>query len=153
MSSMTFSTDSGNNWSYADTLPVKANITSLLTDGENVYAALYQKGVWRRPIREIVNGIQIDKPHAMPVSYSLKQNYPNPFNPATTITYTLAEENKVSLKVFDILGNDVATLVNRIESGGSHSVSFVANNLPSGIYFYSLRAGSYSETKKMLLLK
>jgi photosystem II stability/assembly factor-like uncharacterized protein len=152
-SSMTFSTDNGNTWSYADTLPVKAGITSLLTDGKYVYAAPYQKGVWRRPIREIVNGIQIDKPHAMPASYSLKQNYPNPFNPTTVIEYSVPERTHVQLLVFNTLGQKVSELVNEEKNAGSYRATFTASHLTSGVYFYTIRAAGYTETKKLMLVK
>jgi hypothetical protein len=86
-------------------------------------------------------------------SYSLSNNYPNPFNPSTKITYTLPERGNVSLKVYDLLGGEVAQLVNGEIEAGSYDISFNAVNLPSGIYFYKLQAGSFIETKKMILLK
>ena len=84
----------------------------------------------------------------------LSQNYPNPFNPTTAIGFSLLAVGNVSLKVFDILGREVATLLNNeILESGEHEVTFNANALPSGIYFYRLTAGEFSETKKLLLLK
>lgn len=88
-----------------------------------------------------------------PTVYSLGQNYPNPFNPTTTISYSLPKNGFVILKVFDILGNVVAALVNETQSAGYYSVNFNASNLPSGIYFYSLTSGSFMVTKKLILLK
>jgi hypothetical protein len=85
--------------------------------------------------------------------YSLEQNYPNPFNPTTTIIYSIKREEFVSLKVFDILGNDIATLVNEIKPAGNHEVEFIAKDIPSGIYFYTLSAGNFTSTKKLILLK
>jgi hypothetical protein len=85
--------------------------------------------------------------------FSLSQNYPNPFNPTTSIQYTLVGDQYVTLKVFDVLGNTVTTLVNEKESAGSHSVTFNADNLTSGIYFYQLKAGQFLVTKKCILLK
>ena len=85
--------------------------------------------------------------------FVLNQNYPNPFNPNTTIKYSIPKAGIVSLKVFDVLGKEVAELVNETKSAGSYSVNFNAVNLPSGVYFYCLRAGSFSETRKLLLLK
>jgi hypothetical protein len=92
------------------------------------------------------------------LSFSLSQNYPNPFNPSTTINYTIASgqlagNNLVTLKIYDILGREVKTLVNEKQSAGSYSVSFNADKLASGIYFYTLRAGNFVQTKKMILLK
>jgi aminopeptidase N len=85
--------------------------------------------------------------------YSLEQNYPNPFNPSTKIKYQIADAGFVSLRVYDMLGNEVATLVNQDKSIGSYEVDFNASNLPSGIYFYTLNAGEFSQTRKMILLK
>ena len=89
----------------------------------------------------------------LPVSYKLDQNYPNPFNPSTTINYSIPKESIVTLKIFNILGQEVKTLVNGEKSPGSYSIRFDASNLSSGIYFYSLRAGDYNQVKKMMLLK
>jgi hypothetical protein len=88
-----------------------------------------------------------------PNSYNLAQNYPNPFNPTTTIKYSIPESGNVSLKVYDILGNEVASLVNEEKVQGVYSVTFDASRLSSGVYFYKIRAGNYFETKKMLLIK
>jgi len=88
-----------------------------------------------------------------PETFSLGQNYPNPFNPATTINYNIASAGKVELKVFDILGREVMTLVNDIQDAGSHSVLFNASNLSSGVYFYRINSGSFSDVKKMILVK
>ena len=84
---------------------------------------------------------------------ALAQNYPNPFNPSTEIRYSLTNESKVSLKVYNALGSEVATLVDRSESAGEHNVNFNADNLPSGTYFYTLKAGMFSQTKRMVLSK
>jgi hypothetical protein len=85
--------------------------------------------------------------------YSLEQNYPNPFNPSTTIKWQLAEDNFVTLKIYDILGNTVASLVNEKMEFGNHQVEFNASSLSSGIYYYKITAGLFTETKKMILLK
>lgn len=89
----------------------------------------------------------------LPLEYSLYQNYPNPFNPTTTIKYDIPDFSFVSLKVYDILGNEVATLVNQQQSAGSYKVDFNGGNLSSGIYFYRIDAGKYSQTKKLMLVK
>ena len=92
------------------------------------------------------------------LNYSLSNNYPNPFNPNTKIKYSIPqnvrrETGNVSLKIYDVLGREVATLVNEEKPAGEYEVEFNAANLPSGIYFYQLKAGQFSETKKMVLLK
>ena len=88
-----------------------------------------------------------------PRKFSLKQNCPNPFNPSTTIQYAISNRQFVTLKVYDILGKEIATLVNGEKSAGSYEIGFNASHLASGIYYYQLRAGDYVETKKMILLK
>ena len=88
-----------------------------------------------------------------PSSFSLEQNYPNPFNPTTTISYELPANSFVSLKVYDILGNEVATLTNEKEDAGSYSVKFDGSKLASGVYFYRLTAGNFVNVKKLVLLK
>ncbi len=87
------------------------------------------------------------------IDFVLFQNYPNPFNPSTTISYHLPERSFVSIKIFDVLGNEVATLVNEEIPDGQYNIEFDASDLTSGIYFYQLNAGSYSAIKKMLLVK
>lgn len=85
--------------------------------------------------------------------FALEQNYPNPFNPLTIIKYSLADESKVVLKVYDILGKEIAILENKVQHSGNYTSEFDGTNLPSGIYFYTLTAGNYSETKKMVLIQ
>jgi hypothetical protein len=88
-----------------------------------------------------------------PAEYSLEQNYPNPFNPSTTINYSLKEKGLVTIKVFDILGNEVKTLLNSEQEAGKYQLEFDASTLASGIYFYTLNAGDFISTKKMIFLK
>ena len=88
-----------------------------------------------------------------PLVFSLEQNYPNPFNPSTSINYSIPANGFITLKVYDVLGNEVAILVSDEKSAGNHVVSFDAVNLSSGLYFYTLQSGSFTETKKMVLLK
>lgn len=85
--------------------------------------------------------------------YSLLPNYPNPFNPRTRITYNLKEASEVQIKIIDILGNEITTLVKEQKSAGTYDVTWNAENLPSGIYFYRLQAGSFVDTRKMILLR
>ena len=86
-------------------------------------------------------------------NFTLEQNYPNPFNPSTTINYTLAERSAVTLKVYDVLGNEVATLVNSTKEAGKHNVNFNASGLSSGLYIYTINTGNFTSSKKMMLLK
>lgn len=98
----------------------------------------------------ITGGIQTV---TIPNYYSLSQNYPNPFNPTTKISYTLPKAGNVELKVYDLLGREVATLVNETKQPGMYSVDFNASNLASGVYFYSIKANDFSAVKKMILVK
>ena len=85
--------------------------------------------------------------------YELRQNYPNPFNPSTIISYQIPQNSFVTLKVYNILGNQVATLVNEQQTAGNHNYNFKANNLASGVYIYKLTAGSFTAVRKLTLLK
>ncbi|MCP5062250.1 MAG: T9SS type A sorting domain-containing protein [Ignavibacteriae bacterium] len=93
------------------------------------------------------------KEKEIPSEYFVAQNFPNPFNPTTTISYQLPKASNVILKIYDVLGKEVAELVNENKSAGKYNVSFDANNLPSGLYFYKIQAGEFTETRKMLLMK
>jgi hypothetical protein len=94
-----------------------------------------------------------DVPGSVPTAYALDQNFPNPFNPSTKINYSLPVEGFVTLDVYNSIGQKVATLVNETKTAGNYTVNFDASDLTSGIYFYKINAGSFTETKKMILLK
>ena len=85
--------------------------------------------------------------------FALEQNYPNPFNPTTKINYSIKEKGNVELKIFDLLGSEIATLVNEEKTPGNYEVFFDASNLSSGVYLYTIKAGSFVQTRKMLLMK
>lgn len=95
----------------------------------------------------------VDLFDGVPVNFVLSQNYPNPFNPSTRIHFGVPNENFISLKVYDVLGIEIASLVNQILPAGTYSINFEAGNLNNGIYFYRLQAGKFSMTKKMILVK
>ena len=86
-------------------------------------------------------------------TYLLEQNYPNPFNPTTKINWQAPIPGLQTIKIFDMLGREIRTLVNEYKSAGKYKTEFNTTNLPSGVYFYQLRAGSFVETKKMILLR
>ena len=106
---------------------------------------------WVDSMQIIITDIKDQK--TVPLSYNLEQNYPNPFNPSTTIKYSIPEMSKVSLTIYNLLGEEVATLVNEEKVAGNYTVEFNAANLSSGIYFYQLKAGNFIQTKKMVLMK
>lgn len=93
------------------------------------------------------------KDFSLPAEYQLEQNYPNPYNPSTKINYQIPELSFVTLKVYDVLGDEITTLINEEKSVGNYEVEFDGSALTSGVYFYQLRAGGFVQTKKMVLLK
>ncbi len=99
-----------------------------------------------------ITGIQ-NTNSEIPVSYNLSQNYPNPFNPTTNIKFSIPSTELVKLVVFDVLGREVATLVNEVKNAGNYTADFDASHLSSGVYFYRLESGNFIQTKKMLLVK
>ena len=100
----------------------------------------------------IITGVFIE-PNSVPKKFTLEQNYPNPFNPSTTIRYTVSVKSDVTLRIYNVLGQQIETLVNMEQGVGSYIVQYNASRLATGVYFYELRAGDYRNVKKMLLLK
>jgi len=146
------STNNGTSWTAVDSGLTSTYIWSLAVLGTNLFAGTAAGSVWRRPLSEMVTGVQEQQKNP-PTHFSLQQNYPNPFNPSTTISYQLPINCFMTLKVYDVLGREIETLVSERQNAGDHSVTFNATNLPSGVYFYRLRAGDFSETKKLVLVK
>lgn len=147
------STDGGNTWTTEAIPATITNLNFLIFANERNGWACGANGMIVRyqpaTTSSVGGGTISDKPSA----FKLMQNYPNPFNPTTTITYQLASFSDVKLEVFDVLGRKVATLVNERQTAGAHSVNFNAATFASGVYFYRLQAGSFVETKKMILVK
>ena len=106
---------------------------------------------WVDSIQTIITGV--DENPNQPFTFKLGQNYPNPFNPSTTIKYSIPTQSKVVIKIYDILGKEVTTLVDEYKPAGRYETKFNTYNLPSGVYFYQLKAGDFIETKKMVLLR
>lgn len=127
--------------------------------GDSLYAAWERRGKSRPVSMASVSVDVVDSTTAvheggnLPLTFSLKQNYPNPFNPATTIEFSISKASLVSLTIFDVLGREVATIVNRPLGSGNHRYIFDARDLPSGVYLYRLQVGGVTETRKLLLLK
>ncbi|MGB5893259.1 MAG: T9SS type A sorting domain-containing protein, partial [Ignavibacteriaceae bacterium] len=97
--------------------------------------------------------VGIEEETALPTEFALEQNFPNPFNPSTKIKYSIPTQSKVVIKVYDLLGNEIAVLMDEEKSIGTYELTWNAPNLPSGIYFYRLQAGTFVQTRKMILLK
>ncbi len=118
-------------------------------------AGTYGRSMYKIDL-DLVTNTEGDENQTVASSFLLEQNYPNPFNPTTTIKYQIPALSFVTIKVYDVLGSEVATLVNEESAtggAGSFEVDFNGDGLTSGIYFYQLRAGDYVETKKMIILK
>ncbi|MDP4195669.1 MAG: Ig-like domain-containing protein [Bacteroidota bacterium] len=105
-----------------------------------------------RIVKKVTVGVE-KQDGIVPDRFAMEQNYPNPFNPSTTISYQLPQSSFVTLKIYDILGKEVATLVNENQAAGKYNINFNANSLTSGIYIYKISAGSFSVSKKMMLMK
>ena len=106
---------------------------------------------WKRPLSELV-GVSKEV-NDLPKDFTLSQNYPNPFNPNTVISYSLPSASNVKLIVYNTLGQTIKTLESGYKNAGNYSINFNASALPSGIYFYRLEAGQFSQIKKMILIK
>ncbi|MBK8946740.1 MAG: T9SS type A sorting domain-containing protein [Ignavibacteriae bacterium] len=91
--------------------------------------------------------------HLIEAEYLLSQNYPNPFNPTTIINYSLKKEGFTTLKIYDILGSEITTLVSENKFAGSYTIEFDGSNLSNGVYFYTINSGNFHQTKKMILIK
>ncbi len=143
-------TDMGAHWNSVNNGLTNNVVNALVQNGKDIFAGT-GSGICRRPLSEMITSVK--KGTQLPASFALFQNYPNPFNPTTTISYELSANSYVTLQVYDVLGREVATLMNERENAGSHNVRFDASKLPSGVYFYRLQAGSHTATKKLLLLK
>jgi photosystem II stability/assembly factor-like uncharacterized protein len=145
------STNDGDSWSQADSGLTRRGILSLTVDSSGyVYAGTSDSGVFRsvQPVSAVheVSGLP-------PKSYLLSQNYPNPFNPVTTIDFSVPRAGPVLLRVFNVLGEEVATLVSDDLPPGSYRTRWNAAGIGSGVYFYRLQAGSFLDTKKLILLQ
>ncbi len=116
----------------------------------NPASVVFDSGNWILKNNTIITEVE---DISQPFGFSLEQNYPNPFNPSTTIEFSIPQNGFITLKVFNVLGREVATLVNEQVEAGKHKVEFDASNLNSGVYFYKVESGSFADTKKMILLK
>jgi hypothetical protein len=116
------------------------------------YSGSVVSNCWKYAFKNIVTGITNNQT-SVPVEYALSQNYPNPFNPTTKITFALPKEGFVTLKIYDIMGREVRTLVNEHKTANTYNVEFNASELSSGVYFYRLNVNGFSEIKKMMLIK
>ncbi len=145
------STNNGANWTRVSNGLTNNHVRTIVVSGDNVLAGTSGGGVWKRPVSELLSIESATR--QLPKRLSLEQNYPNPFNPSTTIRYSLLHRSHVTLTVYNTLGQKVADLVNSEIDAGYHEVQFNAGNLASGVCFYCLQAGSYTETRKLIVMK
>ena len=140
-------------WIVPSGLPTYPRIYAILDENNNINE-IHEENNKGYNILGIysVTGVE-DENNILPEEYVLYQSYPNPFNPSTTIKYSIPNSDKVSIKVYDILGRDVSTLVNEYKTAGTYSIEFNASRFASGIYFYQIHSGNFVETKKMVLIK
>lgn len=151
------STNGGTDWTDINKGLFKGSLQSLSVSyiaWDTIYAWLNEGGLVKRGAIEVgLTKVRENRTVNIPQEISLQQNFPNPFNPTTTITFSLSSNFNTTLKVYDILGKEVATLVNENLSPGKYSIQFNATKLSSGIYFYRLQTGNFVETKRMVILK
>ena len=133
--------------------PYGGNISSFAVSGTNLFAGTFGGSVWRRPLSEMISSIREIEASELPRIFELKQNYPNPFNPTTVIRFQVSGVSNVRLVVYDLLGREVAVLVDEKKTPGSYETTFDARGLASGVYFYRLQSGDYTETKRLILLR
>jgi photosystem II stability/assembly factor-like uncharacterized protein len=145
------STNNGISWSpFNDGLP-NPYISSVALNDSFVYAGIFG-GVWKRPLSEAIVSV-LPPQNDIPLSFRLEQNYPNPFNPSTNISFSLPSKSFVRLKIFDVVGREVAVVISEELTAGRYTRQWNAGRFSSGIYFYRLQTGSYTQTKKLLLLR
>ncbi len=142
---------SGNNFSSISTVGQASPIG--IAEGQNFFIGSGFINIILAEGEDIVSAIELTENDLIPKEFSLQQNYPNPFNPTTTIKYQNPELTFVTLKIFNLLGEEIRTLVSEEKPAGKYELKFDGTALPSGIYFYRIQAGSFIETKKMILLK
>jgi hypothetical protein len=138
-------------WSAASSGMTTSAINALIVSGSYLFAGT-DNGVWRRPIAEMVTEVD-NRAKKSPDAFLLFQCYPNPFNSSTVISYQLTVNCFVTLKVYDILGKEVATLEDGQKQSGFYQATFDGARFASGIYFYRLETGNFVQTKKLILLK
>jgi hypothetical protein len=129
-------------------------VRCLVVSNNYLFAGNDDGSIWARPLSDFsTTGVHSTDEQIIPQNYTLLQNYPNPFNPVTNISFSLPLRSYTSLKVFDVIGREVTVIVSEELSAGSYTRQWNAAQMPSGVYFYKLHAGSYTETKKLILLK
>ncbi|NOX65036.1 MAG: T9SS type A sorting domain-containing protein [Chlorobi bacterium] len=145
---------------FTDTLfaPDSSTLNDFITDGSRLYCSFAKNNDVFFGDIDIITPEVNKNDMANIYSFNLEQNYPNPFNPSTTINYSIPnvgsrQASKVQLKIYNILGQEIATLVNQVQNSGSYQIQFDAASLPNGVYFYKLQYGAFAQSRKMIILK
>ncbi len=147
-----FSENYGKTWSQKNTGLEMRPIYSVLLNDTYAFAGVKDRGCWCRPLTELVTEVK-DAIQQSPQSFTLYQNYPNPFNGETIVSFTLPVTLPVELKIYDLLGNEVAVICNQTLAAGTHQIRWQAKGICSGTYFYRLKAGDWSQTKRMVYIR
>ena len=146
------STNNGTSWIQKNQgISVVPTVRTMLITNNYIFSGIDENSVWRRAYTDIIGIKNIST--EVPSGFSLSQNYPNPFNPVTNLEFGISDLGFVTLKVYDLLGKEVSTLVNEKLNPGTYRVEFNAGSLTSGVYFYRLSTGDFSDTKRMILIK
>jgi photosystem II stability/assembly factor-like uncharacterized protein len=145
-------TNDGNDWNEQES-GVTRYLTSVFFTNELTGWAVGENGTILHTTNGGVSSVEEEEIDDIPTDYNLTQNYPNPFNPSTKIRYSVPQQSQVIIKVFDLLGNEIETLINEEKPAGIYEITWYADGLTSGVYFYQLRVGKFVETKKMILLR
>jgi hypothetical protein len=145
------SIDNGESWtSVNDGLTIPYVYSLAIDTNGYIFAATFRGGVFRSV--EPVTAVR-ENSAKLPMLFSLLPNYPNPFNPSTTIRYVIPKADYLTLKVYDVLGKEIATLVSEKQAAGEHAIRWNPVGLPGGVYFYRLQTGEFVATKKLILLQ
>lgn len=152
-----FSSNNGSSWNNVSNGLKTSIANSLVISGTDLFVGTEEGGVWRRPLSEIMTGIE-DLQNNLLTSFLLHQNYPNPFNPTTTIEYQISKPSNVKINIYDITGRLIKELINDQKSIGKYSVVWngkdnSGSTVASGNYFYQIISGDFAQVKKMILLK
>ncbi|MCX6150069.1 MAG: YCF48-related protein [Ignavibacteriales bacterium] len=151
-SQMIKTTDGGKTW-FEQNAPNTVGIASIFSVNENICYAVGYDGIFKTTDGGGIVYVKEKENNAVPKNIELYQNFPNPFNPTTVINYQLSEPSDVKLKIYDVLGREIAMLVNKFQKEGKYSFNYNADGLSSGVYFYVLQAGELTSTKKMILIR
>ena len=148
------SSNGGASWTVSNEgLPDPSSVNQLAVNDSFLFVSVSGYGVYKRSLSEIVTGVREISNGVLPANFQLEQNYPNPFNPTTNFDFRIAKSGLVTLKIYNILGEEVATLLNERKGPGEYIATWNAGSAPSGVYYYRISTANFTETKAMILMK